>query len=121
MSLRKKSLLGFSVLNVLMIIILFIDLANVTTLDWFSTVLTIVGIAITLSYTVYVHYKVIQPIKQLTEAAQGITAGQLDTVVIEVRDNGEISQLAQSFLEMQEQLRTMTQKLRTVLRIYQQA
>lgn len=111
MSLRKKSLLGFSVLNVLMIVILFIDLANVTTLDWFSTVLTIVGIAITLSYTVYVHYKVIQPIKQITEAAQGITAGQLDTVVIEVRDNGEISQLAKSFLEMQEQLRTMTQKI----------
>ena len=53
--------------------------------------------------------------------AQGITAGQLDTVVIEVRDNGEISQLAQSFLEMQEQLRTMTQKLRTALQIYQQA
>jgi len=111
MSLRKKSLLGFSALNVLMIVILFIDLANVTTLDWFSTVLTIVGIAITLSYTVYVHYKVIQPIKQITEAAQGITAGQLDTVVIEVRDNGEISQLAKSFLEMQEQLRTMTQKI----------
>lgn len=111
MSLRKKSLLGFSVLNVLMIVILLIDLANVTTLDWFSTVLTIVGIAITLSYTVYVHYKVIQPIKQITEVAQGITAGQLDTVVIEVRDNGEISQLAQSFLEMQEQLRSMTQKI----------
>lgn len=97
MSLRKKSLLGFAVLNVLMIIILFIDLANVTTLEWLSTVLTIVGIAITLAYTVYVHYKVIQPIKQLTEAAQGITAGQLDTVVIEVRDKSEISQLAQSF------------------------
>lgn len=80
-----------------MIIILFIDLANVTTLEWLSTVLTIVGIAITLAYTVYVHYKVIQPIKQLTEAAQGITAGQLDTVVIEVRDKSEISQLAQSF------------------------
>lgn len=111
MSLRKKSLLGFAVLNVLMIIILFIDLANVTTLEWLSTVLTIVGIAITLAYTVYVHYKVIQPIKQLTEAAQGITAGQLDTVVIEVRDKSEISQLAQSFLEMQEQLRTMTQKI----------
>lgn len=111
MSLRKKSLLGFSALNVLMIVILFIDLANVTTLDWFSTVLTIVGIAITLSYTVYVHYKVILPIKQITEAAQGITAGQLDTVVIEVRDNSEISQLAKSFLEMQEQLRTMTQKI----------
>lgn len=111
MSLRKKSLLGFSALNVLMIVILFIDLANVTTLDWFSTVLTIVGIAITLSYTVYVHYKVIQPIKQITEAAQAITAGQLDTVVIEVRDNSEISQLAKSFLEMQEQLRTMTQKI----------
>lgn len=111
MSLQKKSLLGFAVLNVLMIIILFIDLANVTTLEWLSTVLTIVGIAITLAYTVYVHYKVIQPIKQLTEAAQGITAGQLDTVVIEVRDKSEISQLAQSFLEMQEQLRTMTQKI----------
>lgn len=94
-----------------MIVILFIDLANVTTLDWFSTVLTIVGIAITLSYTVYVHYKVIQPIKQITEAAQAITAGQLDTVVIEVRDNSEISQLAKTFLEMQEQLRTMTQKI----------
>ncbi|WP_446936411.1 methyl-accepting chemotaxis protein [Lysinibacillus fusiformis] len=111
MSLRNKSLLGFSVLNVLMIIILFLDLANVTTLEWLATVLTILGIAITLSYTVYVHFKVIQPIKQLTEAAQGITSGKLDTVVIEVHDNGEISQLAQSFLDMKNQLRTMTQKI----------
>ncbi|MCR8852600.1 methyl-accepting chemotaxis protein [Lysinibacillus fusiformis] len=111
MSLRNKSLLGFSVLNVLMIIILFLDLANVTTLEWLATVLTILGIAITLSYTVYVHFKVIQPIKQLTEAAQGITTGKLDTVVIEVHDNGEISQLAQSFLDMKNQLRTMTQKI----------
>lgn len=111
MSLRNKSLLGFSALNVLMIIILFLDLANVTTLEWLATVLTILGIAITLSYTVYVHFKVIQPIKQLTEAAQGITSGKLDTVVIEVHDNGEISQLAQSFLDMKNQLRTMTQKI----------
>lgn len=111
MSLRNKSLLGFSVLNVLMIIILFLDLANVTTLEWLATFLTILGIAITLSYTVYVHFKVIQPIKQLTEAAQGITTGKLDTVVIEVHDNGEISQLAQSFLDMKNQLRTMTQKI----------
>jgi len=111
MSLRNKSLLGFSALNVLMIIILFLDLANVTTLEWLATVLTILGIAITLSYTVYVHFKVIQPIKQLTEAAQGITTGKLDTVVIEVHDNGEISQLAQSFLDMKNQLRTMTQKI----------
>ncbi|WP_336637908.1 methyl-accepting chemotaxis protein [Lysinibacillus fusiformis] len=111
MSLRNKSLLGFSALNVLMIIILFLDLANVTTLEWLATVLTILGIAITLSYTVYVHFKVIQPIKQLTEAAQGITSGKLDTVVIEVHDNGEISQLAQSFLNMKNQLRTMTQKI----------
>ncbi|WP_155591007.1 methyl-accepting chemotaxis protein [Lysinibacillus cavernae] len=111
MSLRKKSLLGFSLLNVLMIIILLIDLTNVTTLEWLSTILTIVGIAITLSYTVYVHYKVIQPIKQLTEAAQGISAGHLDSVVIEVHDKSEISQLAQSFLEMKEQLRTMTQEI----------
>jgi len=80
MSLRNKSLLGFSALNVLMIIILFLDLANVTTLEWLATVLTILGIAITLSYTVYVHFKVIQPIKQLTEAAQGITSGKLDTL-----------------------------------------
>ena len=94
-----------------MIIILFLDLANVTTLEWLATVLTILGIAITLSYTVYVHFKVIQPIKQLTEAAQGITSGKLDTVVIEVHDNGEISQLAQSFLDMKNQLRTMTQKI----------
>lgn len=111
MSLRNKSLLGFSALNVLMIIILFLDLANVTALEWLATVLTILGIAITLSYTVYVHYKVIQPIKQLTEAAQEITSGKLDTVVIEVHDNGEISQLAQSFLDMKNQLRTMTQKI----------
>ncbi|KAB0442638.1 methyl-accepting chemotaxis protein [Lysinibacillus fusiformis] len=111
MSLRNKSLLGFSALNVLMIIILFLDLANVATLEWLATVLTILGIAITLSYTVYVHFKVIQPIKQLTEAAQGITSGKLDTVVIEVHDNGEISQLAQSFLDMKNQLRTMTQKI----------
>ncbi|MFJ7698543.1 methyl-accepting chemotaxis protein [Lysinibacillus fusiformis] len=111
MSLRNKSLLGFSALNVLMIIILFLDLANVTTLEWLATVLTILGIAITLSYTVYVHFKVIKPIKQLTEAAQGITTGKLDTVVIEVHDNGEISQLAQSFLDMKNQLRTMTQKI----------
>lgn len=111
MSLRNKSLLGFSALNVLMIIILFLDLANVTTLEWLATVLTILGIAITLSYTVYVHFKVIQPIKQLTEAAQGITSGKLDTVVIEVHNNGEISQLAQSFLDMKNQLRTMTQKI----------
>ncbi|QDZ99371.1 methyl-accepting chemotaxis protein [Lysinibacillus fusiformis] len=111
MSLRNKSLLGFSALNVLMIIILFLDLANVTALEWLATVLTILGIAITLSYTVYVHYKVIQPIKQLTEAAQEITSGKLDTVVIEVHDNGEISQLAQSFLNMKNQLRTMTQKI----------
>lgn len=111
MSLRNKSLLGFSALNVLMIIILFLDLANVATLEWLATVLTILGIAITLSYTVYVHFKVIQPIKQLTEAAQGITSGKLDTVVIEVHDNGEISQLAQSFLNMKNQLRTMTQKI----------
>ncbi|QPA56380.1 methyl-accepting chemotaxis protein [Lysinibacillus sphaericus] len=111
MSLRNKSLLGFSALNVLMIIILFLDLANVTTLEWLATVLTILGIVLTLSYTVYVHFKVIQPIKQLTEAAQGITTGKLDTVVIEVHDKGEISQLAQSFLDMKNQLRTMTQKI----------
>ena len=113
MSLRKKSIFGFSVLNLIMIVVLIIDLANATAFAWLSTILTIVGISITLSYMFYVKYKVIQPINQLSAAAKAITVGNFDRVVIETRDNSEISELAKAFLEMKDQLHTMTKTIAT--------
>lgn len=91
-----------------MIVVLIIDLANLTALAWLSTILTIIGISITLSYIFYVKYKVIQPINQLSNAAKAIAVGNFDSDVITVQDNSEISELANAFLEMKEQLRTMT-------------
>ncbi|MFJ7733995.1 methyl-accepting chemotaxis protein [Lysinibacillus sp. NPDC097231] len=111
MSLQKRSIIGFATLNVLMIVILIIDLANLSSLDWLSTVLTILGIAMTLSYIFYVKYKIIKPIKQLAASAQAIAEGNLHTVHIEVNSNDEISELAKAFVEMKEQLHTMTQKI----------
>ncbi|MFJ7666480.1 methyl-accepting chemotaxis protein [Lysinibacillus sp. NPDC097195] len=108
MTLRKKSILGFSVLNVIMIVVLIIDLANITALAWLSTILTIIGISITLSYMFYVKFKVIQPINQLATAAQAISVGNFDSVAIVTQDNSEIAELAKAFAEMKEQLRTMT-------------
>ncbi|MFJ5766679.1 methyl-accepting chemotaxis protein [Lysinibacillus sp. NPDC093210] len=111
MSLRRKSIIGFSVLNLIMIIVLIIDLANLTSLAWLSTILTIVGISITLSYMFYVKYKVILPINQLSNAAKAITVGEFDSITIATHDNSEISELAIAFLEMKEQLHTMTQTI----------
>ena len=75
MSLRKRSIIGFAALNVLMIAILIIDLSNSTSLEWLATLLTILGIAMTISYIFYVKYKIIKPIKQLAASAQAITEG----------------------------------------------
>ncbi|MGE7999762.1 methyl-accepting chemotaxis protein [Lysinibacillus sp. NPDC093190] len=111
MSLRKKSIICFSTLNVLMGVILIIDLANVTSLKWLSTLLTIMGITMTLSCIFYVKFKIIKPIKQLAESAQAIADGNLRTAPIEINSNDEISDLAKAFLEMKEQLHTMTQKI----------
>lgn len=108
MTLRKKSILGFSVLNLIMIVVLIIDLANITALAWLSTILTIIGISITLSYMFYVKFKVIQPINQLSAAAKAISVGKFDSVVVATHDNSEIAELAKAFAEMKEQLRTMT-------------
>lgn len=111
MSLGKRSIIGFSALNVLMIVILIIDLANLTSLDWLSTILTILGIAMTLSYIVYVQYKIIKPINQLAASAQAIAEGNLHTAPIEVNSNDEISALTKAFIEMKEQLQIITQKI----------
>lgn len=111
MSLRKRSIIGFAALNVLMIAILIIDLSNTTSLEWLATILTIIGIAMTTSYIFYVKYKIIKPIKQLAASAQAITEGNLHTASIEVHTNDEISELATAFLEMKEQLHMMTQKI----------
>ena len=113
MTLRTKSIYGFSVLNLIMIVVLIIDLANITALAWLSTILTIIGISITLSYMFYVKFKVIQPINQLSTAAKAISVGNFDTVVLATHDNSEISELAQAFTEMKEQLRTMTRTIAT--------
>ncbi|MGY3189489.1 hypothetical protein ACVWXS_004218 [Lysinibacillus sp. TE18511] len=40
MSLRKRSIIGFTALNVLMIAILIIDLSNSTSLEWLATYLS---------------------------------------------------------------------------------
>jgi len=111
MSLRKKNIIGFTILNVHMIAILIIDLANVTSFEWLSTCLAIVGIIVTISYVFYVEYKVIKPINQLTASAKAITEGNLHTAPIEVNSNDEISELAKAFIEMKEQLHTMIQKI----------
>lgn len=113
MTLRTKSIYGFSVLNLIMIVVLIIDLANITALAWLSTILTIIGISITLTYMFYVKFKVIQPINQLSTAAKAISVGNFDTVVLATHDNSEISELAQAFTEMKEQLRTMTRTIAT--------
>ncbi|KOS64418.1 methyl-accepting chemotaxis protein [Lysinibacillus agricola] len=111
MSLRKKSIIGFSTLNVLMGVILIIDLANVTSLEWLSTLLTVIGITMTISCIFYVKFKIIKPINQLAESAQAIAEGNLHTAPIEMNSNDEISELAKAFIEMKEQLHTMTQKI----------
>ncbi|MFF2176387.1 methyl-accepting chemotaxis protein [Lysinibacillus sp. NPDC058147] len=111
MSLRKRSIICFSTLNVLMGVILIIDLANLTSLEWLSTLLTIMGITITLSCIFYVKFKIIKPIRQLAESAQAIADGDLRTSPIEINSNDEISDLAKAFLEMKEQLHTMTQNI----------
>ncbi|MFD3262242.1 methyl-accepting chemotaxis protein [Paenibacillus lentus] len=111
MSLRKRNIIGFTILNVHMIAILIIDLANVTSLKWLSTFLTIVGITVSMSYIFYVKYKVIKPINQLAASAKAITKGNFHTAPIELNSNDEISELAQAFIEMKEQLHTITQKI----------
>ncbi|WP_374966785.1 methyl-accepting chemotaxis protein [Lysinibacillus sp. RS5] len=111
MSLRKRSIIGFAALNVLMIGILIIDLSNSTSLEWLATLVTIIGIAMTTSYIFYVKYKIIKPIKQLAASAQAITEGNFHTASIEVHTNDEISELATAFFEMKEQLHMMTQKI----------
>ena len=121
MTLRKRSIICFSTLNVLMGVILIIDLANVTSLKWLSTLLTVIGITMTLSCIFYVKFKIIKPINQLAESAQAIADGNLSTAPIEINSNDEVSDLAKAFLKMKEQLHTMTQKLQVVLQIYQRA
>ncbi|MFT9819399.1 methyl-accepting chemotaxis protein [Lysinibacillus sp. NPDC056185] len=111
MSLRKKSIICFSTLNVLMGVLLIIDLANLTSLKWLSTLLTVIGITMTLSCIFYVKFKIIKPIKQLSESAQAIAGGNLSTAPIEINSNDEISDLAKAFLKMKEQLHTMTQNI----------
>ncbi|GAB0168106.1 HAMP domain-containing methyl-accepting chemotaxis protein [Lysinibacillus sp. CTST325] len=111
MSLRKRSIICFSTLNVLMGVILIIDLANLTSLKWLSTLLTVIGITMTLSCIFYVKFRIIKPINQLAESAQAIADGNLSTAPIEINSNDEISDLAQAFLKMKEQLHTMTQKI----------
>ncbi|MEY9972201.1 methyl-accepting chemotaxis protein [Lysinibacillus sp. RC46] len=111
MSLRKKSIICFSTLNVLMGVILIVDLANLTSLKWLSTLLTVIGITMTLSCIFYVKFKIIKPIKQLSESAQAIAGGNLSTAPIEINSNDEISDLAKAFLKMKEQLHTMTQNI----------
>jgi len=111
MTLRKRSIICFSTLNVLMGVILIIDLANVTSLKWLSTLLTVIGITMTLSCIFYVKFKIIKPINQLAESAQAIADGNLSTAPIEINSNDEVSDLANAFLKMKEQLHTMTQKI----------
>ncbi|QGG50903.1 HAMP domain-containing protein [Lysinibacillus pakistanensis] len=111
MSLRKRNIIGFTILNAHMIAILILDLANITSFEWLPTFLTIVGIIVTISYVFYVEYKVIKPINQLTVSAKAITEGNLHTVSIDVNSNDEISELAKAFIEMKEKLHTMTQKI----------
>ncbi|UPW85167.1 methyl-accepting chemotaxis protein [Lysinibacillus sp. Ag94] len=111
MTLRKRSIICFSTLNVLMGVILIIDLANVTSLKWLSTLLTVIGITMTLSCIFYVKFKIIKPINQLAESAQAIADGNLSTAPIEINSNDEVSDLAKAFLKMKEQLHTMTQKI----------
>ncbi|MGN4124946.1 methyl-accepting chemotaxis protein [Lysinibacillus sphaericus] len=111
MSLSKKSILGFSVLNVVMIMLLIIDLTNLTSLAWLSTVLTFVGIAITSSYILYVKHKITTPLKQLSIAAQTIADGNLQVKPLQVKSNDEIADLANAFFIMKEQIHTMTQKV----------
>lgn len=111
MSLRKKSIICFSTLNVLMGVILIIDLANITSLGWLSTLLTVIGFTMSLSCIFYVKFKIIKPIKQLAQSAQAIADGNLRTAPIEINSNDEISDLAKAFLEMKKQLHTMTQKI----------
>lgn len=111
MTLRKRSIICFSTLNVLMGVILIIDLANLTSLKWLSTLLTVIGITMTLSCIFYVKFKIIKPINQLAESAQAIADGNLSTAPIEINSNDEVSDLAKAFLKMKEQLHTMTQKI----------
>ncbi|MDM5232746.1 HAMP domain-containing protein [Lysinibacillus pakistanensis] len=111
MTLRKRNIIGFTILNAHMIAILIIDLANITSFEWLPTFLTIVGIIVTISYIFYVESKVIKPINQLAASAKAITEGNLHTVSINVNSNDEISELAKAFIEMKEQLHTMTQKI----------
>jgi len=111
MSLRQKSIIGFSFLNVLMGLILIIDLANLKSLEWMSTVLTVIGFTTTISCIYYVKYKIINPIKQLAVSAQAIAEGNLNTSLIEIKSNDEVAALGKAFIEMKEQLHTMTQKI----------
>lgn len=80
-----------------MIVLLIMDLTNLTSLDWLSTLLTFVGIAITLSYILYVKQKIITPLKQLSTAAQAIAEGNLQVKPFQVKSNDEIADLAQAF------------------------
>lgn len=97
MSLGKKSMLGFSVLNVVMIVFLIIDLTNLTSLESLATALTFVGIAITLSDIFYVKHKIITPLKHLSVAVRTIAEGNLQVKPLEVKTNDEIAELATTF------------------------
>ncbi|WP_427110485.1 methyl-accepting chemotaxis protein [Lysinibacillus xylanilyticus] len=111
MSLRKRSIICFSTLNVLMGVVLIIEIANLHSLKWLSTLLTVIGFTMSLSCIFYVKFKIIKPIRQLAESAQAIADGDLRTAPIEINSNDEISDLAKAFLEMKEQLHTMTQNI----------
>lgn len=111
MSLRQKSIIGFSFLNVIMGLILIIDLANLKSLEGMSTLLTILGFTTTISCIFYVKYKIINPIKQLAVSAQAIADGNLNISPIEIKSNDEVAALGKAFIEMKEQLHMMTQKI----------
>ncbi|PIE71540.1 MAG: hypothetical protein CSA22_01555 [Deltaproteobacteria bacterium] len=67
-------------------------------------------IIIGLSITIY-GYRLTQNIKRLTDAADRISVGELDTV-IEIRSTDEIGKLAESISRMQDSLRLSIERLR---------
>lgn len=77
-------------------------------------ILTLLGFAFAIILSVYLGYKISNPIKKLSKAVEKITSGDL-SIKPDIKSNDEIGRLSEAFVEMTEKLNEIVTALKDVI------